>query len=170
LSSRGFVLIIIEIFVIPGFGFVGITGLLCLALGFYMALTRVPFPKYAWDFSRLEDAGQTVTTATVLFAMLTLVTWRYLPRTALWRSLINSTEQDVHAGYTVQSPEVAVAAVGLRGIATSTLRPAGRARFGDRTLDVMTRGEFIVDGTPVEIIAVDGNRTLVSAVTGEHQA
>lgn len=166
----GITLIAVEIFVIPGFGFVGVTGLLCLVVGCYMALTRVPIPKYSWDFTRLEDAGQTVATAALLLTLFTIATWRYLPRTVLWRSLINVTEQDVRAGYTVQSPEVAAAAVGLRGVASSTLRPAGRARFGGKTLDVMTRGEFIAEGTPVEIIAVDGNRTLVSAINGEHQA
>jgi len=42
------------------------------------------------------------------------------------------------------------------------LRPAGRARFGDKTLDVMTRGEFIDKGRPVAIIMAEGNRIVVT--------
>jgi len=52
--------------------------------------------------------------------------------------------------------------VGMYGVATSMLRPAGRARFGDRTLDVMTRGEFIEKGRPVVIIQAEGNRLVVT--------
>lgn len=166
----GIVLIALELFVIPGFGIVGVSGIACLMVGCYMALTRVTFPTYAWDFSRLEDAGQTVTTAVLLLTVFTIATWRILPRTALWRSLINTTEQEVLAGYTVQSPDLAHATVGMRGVATSMLRPAGRARFEGKTLDVMTRGEFIAEGTLLQIILVDGNRTVVGAIAKEHQA
>ena len=53
--------------------------------------------------------------------------------------------------------------VGMAGVATSFLRPAGRARFEGRSLDVVTRGEFIEGGTPIVIIQIEGGRLVVTA-------
>ncbi len=44
-------------------------------------------------------------------------------------------------------------ALGDLGVA-DPLRPAGRARFGHRMLDVMTDGEFIDRGCRVEIVRI----------------
>lgn len=41
--------------------------------------------------------------------------------------------------------------IGLNGVATSCLRPAGTARFGKLTLDVLTDGEEIKKGSRVVI-------------------
>ena len=51
--------------------------------------------------------------------------------------------------------------MGLTGSATSMLRPVGRGRFGRKTYMVVSRGEFIEEGTPIEIVQVDGNRYVV---------
>jgi membrane-bound serine protease (ClpP class) len=55
-------------------------------------------------------------------------------------------------------------AVGDVGRADSALRPAGRARFGHRMLDVMTDGDFIAPGTPVQITSISGRRIFVEPV------
>jgi membrane-bound ClpP family serine protease len=54
--------------------------------------------------------------------------------------------------------------VGDWGVATSPLRPAGKARFGDRRLDVMTDGSFVEQGQQVRILAIQGNRITVGPV------
>src|SRR5690606_14680272 len=46
--------------------------------------------------------------------------------------------------------------VGRRGTAASDLRPAGIARIGDERLDVVTQGNFIPVGTPIEVYRVEG--------------
>ncbi|MGI6415558.1 MAG: NfeD family protein [Thermoguttaceae bacterium] len=53
-------------------------------------------------------------------------------------------------------------ALGDLGVADSALRPAGRARFGHRMLDVMTDGEFIDRGRRVEIVRISGRRVFVA--------
>ena len=54
--------------------------------------------------------------------------------------------------------------VGEEGFAASTLRPAGIARFGERRLDVVTRGEMVEAGARVKVIEVEGNRIVVREV------
>lgn len=157
----GIVLIGVEIFVLPGLTLAGVGGLFCVVLGMYLAVTRVPIPQYAWDYDRLNAALQTLVIALVSFMLFVLASWRFLPKSRLGRMLVQSGTQEIEAGYTVQQPEVAVHLLGREGVAISMLRPAGRGRFGEHTLDVVTRGEFVDMGTPLRVVQVDGNRCIV---------
>lgn len=53
---------------------------------------------------------------------------------------------------------------GRRGVVEAPLRPAGIARIEGRRVDVVSRGEVLDRGTPVEVIEVQGNRVVVRAV------
>jgi len=46
------------------------------------------------------------------------------------------------------------------------LRPAGTAKFGDRYIDVVTEGDFIPPGTPVQVVEVEGTRIVVLTGAG----
>jgi membrane-bound serine protease (ClpP class) len=56
------------------------------------------------------------------------------------------------------------ARVGDVGRVSSTLRPSGKARFGDQLVDVVTRGEFVDPGGEVEVIERAGNRVVVRPI------
>ena len=47
--------------------------------------------------------------------------------------------------------------VGDVGLAESVLRPAGRARFGDRSVNVVSDGSYIDVGESVKIVRISGN-------------
>jgi len=51
--------------------------------------------------------------------------------------------------------------LGKSGIAWSVLRPAGIADIDGRRLDVVSDGELIEAGTPIQVTRVDGNRIVV---------
>ena len=55
-------------------------------------------------------------------------------------------------------------AVGDLGIAHTPLRPGGKGRFGERTIDVLACGDFLDRGTPIRVVRVTGNQVLVEAV------
>jgi membrane-bound ClpP family serine protease len=163
-TIAGLLLIGAEIFLIPGFGVAGISGIACLFAGVYLTLTKVAFPEYHWEFQRLEDAGQTMTTAIISSVVFGFLAWKLLPHTPFPGWLTLSTAQLEEAGYTVQTQAEEAQWIGQTGVTTSPLRPAGRGRFGDKTLDIVTRGEFLEKDTAVEIIEVKGNRLVVTAV------
>ncbi|MDL2258493.1 hypothetical protein LJC42_05005 [Eubacteriales bacterium OttesenSCG-928-K08] len=50
---------------------------------------------------------------------------------------------------------------GSVGLALTPLRPAGKAIFDMRTLDVSTMGEFLPSGAKVEVVLVEGLRIVV---------
>lgn len=55
--------------------------------------------------------------------------------------------------------------VGTTGVTTTMLRPGGFATIGGKRIDVVTQGELIEKGTPVEVVAVEGNRVEVRATS-----
>ena len=160
----GIGLLLTEIFVLPGFGIAGVAGLVCLALGFYLGITRVPIPQYEWDFVRLEEAGFIFVVSFGLFLVLTLLSWRFLPASPLGRRMVLATDLSIETGYTVQTEEDERLAIGLTGVATTTLRPAGRGRFNNKNISVVSYGQYIDAGTPIRIVEVEGNRHVVAPV------
>jgi membrane-bound serine protease (ClpP class) len=54
--------------------------------------------------------------------------------------------------------------IGQEGVATSPLRPAGSALFGDVPRDVVTRGVMIARGARIRVVDVSGNRIVVEPI------
>ena len=73
------------------------------------------------------------------------------------------TEFEVSMTIPPESETVSVN-VGELGEVISTLRPTGKAKFGDAIVDVVAEAEFLDNGTAVEIIEIHGNRVVVKAV------
>ncbi len=55
-------------------------------------------------------------------------------------------------------------AVGNQGFAHTPLRPGGKGRFGERTIDVLATGDFFDRGTPIRVVRVSGNQVFVEAL------
>jgi membrane-bound serine protease (ClpP class) len=157
----GIGLILAEIFIIPGFGLPGVAGIICFVLGIYLSLTDAPVPRYSWDFDRLRDAGISLGGAAVLLGVLIAAIWRILPQTPIYGRLVLVGGQSAAQGYTVQTVSDELEAVGLQGTALTVLRPAGRGRFEGKTYNVVSRAEYIEEGTPIVIVEVEGNRYVV---------
>lgn len=160
LVAAGIGLILAEVFVFPGVAVLGGLGMVCLLLGIYLALTGVTVPTYSWDYDRLRGAAFSLTIAATTFAVLVYATWKLLPRTPLYGRLVQQHVEASSAGYVVQTADTQMA-VGMKGVAVSMLRPSGRGRFGETAYQVVTRGDYLSAGTPIEIVQVDGNRYVV---------
>ena len=51
--------------------------------------------------------------------------------------------------------------IGARGTALSPLRPAGIADLGGTRTDVVSQGEYVLAGEPIEVTRVEDNRIVV---------
>lgn len=149
-------LLLVEIFVIPGFGVAGIAGIACIVGGLYLsmvgALENVTMPELTGAAYRLGGA----LLGTVLGAM---VLARFFPRTSIWRRISLGTEFTRDKGF-VSSDDYS-SYVGKIGIAHTPLRPSGVGIFDDKRLDVVTEGEFIDAEQPIKIVRVEGYRLIV---------
>lgn len=164
-------LILLEIFVIPGFGVAGVAGIICLLAGIILSfiLNDWQLPQYHWDYQRLEDAAYSLVLAMAMFLVLVAATWKILPHTPLYRRLVLADEQRAELGFVAQTDQEEQDAIGLQGTALSMLRPVGKGRFGGKSLQVVSRAEFIQPGTPIVITQVEGNRYVVEPVSREEE-
>ncbi len=63
-------------------------------------------------------------------------------------------------GFT-SAPARLAALVGQQGCALTDLRPAGKARIGDATCDVVSRTDYIERGEALIVVQVEGARVVV---------
>jgi membrane-bound serine protease (ClpP class) len=160
----GAVLLALEIFVIPGFGAAGISGILLIAAALLLAMVE-RWPGHTWpDWPQWQAALTRLGLG--LGGALATGAWlvRWLPKTSVFQRLELSTTLSAAEGYTATAaqPELSL---GASGVAETVLRPAGRARFGDRLVDVVSEGEFIGKGERIKVVAVEGSRVVVARWT-----
>jgi membrane-bound serine protease (ClpP class) len=162
----GLILLGVEIFILPGFGVTGISGVLLILAGVGLAtLEKAPSSAEEWSVfaGRLLQYGLTLFAA----AAVAIVFARYLPKIPYANRLLlvpPTDKPDIDAEGLLPGSEQAAALLGQVGTATSMLRPAGMAKFGDHYVDVVTEGDFIEPGTPIQVIEVEGTRIVVKKV------
>ncbi|MCX8238945.1 MAG: hypothetical protein OSB05_09010 [Akkermansiaceae bacterium] len=160
--ALGLVLIVVEVFVIPGFGLPGITGLLIVvgALVFSM-VDGVEWQKYQWGgsgSSGLLDAmsGPASHLALGIFGSLVLlfVIMKYLPKLKFVENTMLPGSLGRGTGW--ESDEDFGDRVGMTGTASTDLRPSGKAEVGGQVIEVITEAGFILKGDSVRIVSEDG--------------
>jgi membrane-bound serine protease (ClpP class) len=169
----GILLLLVEIFVLPGFGIAGFLGIACILLGLFGMLIRNPPDKLPWpetptDWQSLSSGAISLAAGLGGFLALAWLLSRYLPEIPFMRGLVLSPGGSGGAatavGGVVSRPSAGPVRVGARGEVVSKLRPAGKARFGELLVDVVAVGEFLDAGTRIEIVAIHGNRVVVQRV------
>jgi len=160
LALLGLFLFALELFVIPGFGIVGILGLLAL-LGALVMSTLGAGSHSGFVLWAVVRMGFSVALAIVLTALFL----KFLPKLPIGRKLILSTALETSDGF-YSAPPTDYQWLGRTGLAHSTLRPAGIADFQGHRVDVVSDGEFIDAGAPIRVLHVDGNRIVVQRDLG----
>ncbi|NLI90703.1 MAG: hypothetical protein GX434_00465 [Peptococcaceae bacterium] len=144
----GIILILLEIFIIPGFGITGIAGLAMLLGGVFLV---------ADNFAE-----------GVIYLLITLITTGLLLFVGfktgrvnkLWRKISLKEKQNIEEGYVAPKKEYADY-LGKTGIALTLLRPAGTAEIEGDRVDVVTDGSFIPKDSKIKVISVEGTRVIV---------
>jgi len=164
LFVAGVVLLILEVFVTPGFGVLGVLGVLAVLASLVLSLSGAPI-SVSFDTGLLTSAVSRVLISLAGSIALFFAALAVLPRTRIRSRLVLADAIDATAAGGVEGEAVAAAlAAGLPGVAESFLRPAGIARFGDRRIDVVSDGDFIEQGAKVVIVRTAGNRVVVRSV------
>ena len=149
------ILLVLELFVIPGFGIAGIAGLAMMGYATYRIFEGDAISAFSY-------------TAIFGTSLLLLVMWLFSSGKIGNRFVLadsvdgrpSAANKFLGQGGATTSEEV----LGERGVATSDLRPAGVARFGNKRIDVVTEGDFITTGAPIEIVQIEGSRVVVREV------
>jgi membrane-bound serine protease (ClpP class) len=144
LFIAGFVLIAAEVF---------LPGLILGALGFVCLVTTVVlvFVNYG------TLAGLIASFVVGSLTLVGFISWLYLfPRTFIGRRIVLKTPASSDS---VDADNQSL--VGRTGEALTPLRPTGTARIDGRRVDVMAIGDFLDEGSIVEVVSADGLRVVV---------
>jgi len=158
----GVILLLLEIFVIPGFGVAGVSGLTLIVVSLGVGMIGnigLSFPAGA----AITRAVWTLASTMIILLFGGYFLARYLPRSHRMSQLILAPEMRSSLGFT--SADSRTDLVGDTGHALTTLRPAGSADINGQRLDVITSGEFIEAGKSVRIVNVKGSRIEVREVS-----
>lgn len=160
----GLSLIALEIFVIPGFGIAGISGII-LAVG---ALILVMLDNDNLDFTFVKDEtlfSALATTMTGVLAAFLLMFFGGLrfTETKMFKKIALMDTQDSKKGFTSDFKKQSF--LGSTGTAFTRLRPSGKIMIGGKILDAYTRGEFIDKNQEIIVIEESGTSLKVKAKT-----
>lgn len=166
----GLIFIAVEFFVIPGFGFAGIGGILLVLVSLVMASSRGFFPETPEELNGLGTDVLTVIGAFLCFLIALFFLARYIgeipglsrltlkPGVAAPASTGNSLLTGNQAG---QLPAWQLVNIGDVGTTISLLRPSGKVEIGDMIVDVVTEGDFIDMDCQVCVVNVQGAKVTV---------
>lgn len=171
LFLAGVGLFAVEIFVLPGFGITGISGLVLIGLSLILSMQDfiIPDVPWKWDlFYRnllIVASGLIAGLAGVGVLILTAPKLRMFDRLTLKTFIRGTAGGPETSGKEEEAfEEVPASMAGKRGLAVSILRPSGKAEFGGVVYSVEAEGEFVAQGTRVEVVRVRGNRIIVKPV------
>lgn len=143
LAALSLVLGLLEIFILPGFGFAGIGSIVCAVVDAILI-----YNAYGFSWACIA----------VVVAILLLVLMLYIvanSRTFDHMSLKTSIDS------TNATTEQLSVKVGNEGRAITRLALVGNAEIEGKQVEVKSSGEFINSGTPIRVIKVDKAQIIV---------
>jgi len=142
----GFILILIEIFLVPGVNIFGIFGFGMIVLGIILGYTKLD-----------TIIANFIMIVSVLLSIFLI---RFIVKSKTWSRMVLKTDQQKAEGFHASADNME-SLMGKHGAAYTKLRPAGIALINDEKVDVMAEGSFIEKDKLVEVVLVEGNRVVV---------
>jgi len=137
LASLGFVLLLLELLVLPGIGVAAIGGFALLGLSVWQVYAQYGNVAGGWALGGLVVASVVL----IWFAL----------RSKTWNRITLKSEIDSKAD---GQPDVPIS-IGDQGITVSRLAPAGKALINNDYFEVRTFGELIDPNQNIEVIKIE---------------
>ncbi|MRT91862.1 NfeD family protein [Ancylomarina sp. 16SWW S1-10-2] len=132
----GIVLILLELFVLPGITVAGIAGVAMMLCGIYLS-----YNHYGNMIGHLTVLGS------VIFSLLAL--WLAL-KSGTWERLMLKTEIDSK----VDKIDENLIAIGDEGVCLSRLAPMGQVRINKHIVEAKSTGVYVDEKTKVKVIKI----------------
>ena len=159
----GITLLLIEVFVLPGFGVAGIGGILLIVGSLILVMLNNDF----FDFSFVNAREITKAAAATLSGLLASILLMFfggvrLTQTNVFKRISLEDTQKRSDGYTSNFDQRSY--MGLKGTTYTVLRPSGKIFVDGELKDAFTRGEFIEKDKKVEVIDESGTSLKVKEI------
>lgn len=173
LLCTGILIIIVELFVLPTFGFLGFFGILLFIAGLFgLMLPGIESFKFEYDTQTVNAAGEAVlhrlawlcATMILGFIIIALIARYVAPSFAGWsRLVLTGNEQDASLGYIAGENPAELPPAGTKGEALSALRPSGKVIINETIYDAISDGKFIDMNEPIVVLEIDGSVLVVAS-------
>jgi membrane-bound ClpP family serine protease len=151
-----------EIFILPGFGVFGIAGLIMLAAGLLLAGQTFTIPTNRYQVDKLvQGMGQLGFGVIALFGAI-VVFHKQLGRLPMFRWF--ALEHPIGDKFVVAMDRLDEDRQMLKGRFGTTMtrcNPYGKAILGDMVVDVVSKGGWIDEDMPIEVVEVKENQVLI---------
>lgn len=174
LLLTGLGIILIELFVLPTFGLLGIVGVIMAVAGLFgMLLPEIGSVRFDYDTQTLNAAGEAFVThlawlcGTILvgFVLIAILARYVTPSLTAWsRLVLTGSEQEASQGYIAGAAPSQLPPVGKQGQAFTMLRPAGKVLINDNIYDAVADGGFIEKDLPIVVKRLDGSVIVVDRI------
>lgn len=156
----GIILIILEVFVIPGFGVAGVSGIVLIIVGLVLSLIN----NVVFDFSMVTFDSILEATFVVIIAIFGAMILAYLGVKHILSSprfgITLNTEIGRKSGFVAVNTDN-IKLIGSEGIAISILRPAGKIEIENKIYDAVSQDSYINKGEKVKVIRQLNNQLQV---------
>lgn len=156
----GLILIIAEVFVIPGFGIAGISGIIFVVTGLTLSLlNNTDFNFEGVSTKEVGEASLTVLIGLGLGFVLMLWLSNKIGTKGMFRKV--ALHKDLEESHS--SPSL-VSLIGKEGIAYTVLRPSGKVMIENELYDGVSDLGFIEKGTKVKIVRFENAQVYVETL------
>lgn len=153
----GLLLIAVEIFIIPGFGIAGISGIIFLIAGLTLSLLN----NTDFNFEEVSTKEIGEATLTVLiglglsFALMIWLSNKIGTKGMMRKVALHKDLEDAHSSPSLTS------LIGKEGTAFTVLRPSGKVMIDNELYDGVSESGFIEKGTKVEVVRFENAQVYV---------
>lgn len=163
----GVLLLLVELFVIPGFGIAGIAGILFMVIGLVFALVGADFTFSLQGLAALEEPFLLVSLSIVASILILIwVTSKIGKKGGFLQNVALNTAQNNEDGF-VGVPSAIFSLVGKQGVATTILKPSGKVNIEGKNYDAIALVGFIEPGTTVVVDRHEAGQVYVRSVSAD---
>lgn len=160
----GIILLAIELFVVPGFGFFGITGIILIVVSLALAMVGNDGLNFTIpDITNIVHALVIVSVSSLFGLIASYYLSKKLFASESMLNLSLSTTQQRSQGFGIDI-EAYKSVIGLQGEAQTNLRPSGKLIVEGHYFDAVSVSGFIEKGSLVKIIGYENAQLLVKKI------
>lgn len=160
-------LLLLEIFVIPGFGIAGIAGIICIIAGLTFSL--IGFNGFDFEFNfitgdlMIQAFFRVMVVTTIAFVVIFFFGQSILSMPG-FNKLVLTSNQESEDGFSTKRNEL-YHLIGKEGVVVNQLRPAGKINIEGELYEAISSSSMLDKDTKVKVTGVDGYSLKVSVIS-----